>query len=144
MLCVHSVETDFRPGDWKVGDWRKVFYELEMHLCLRLTDMELACVDKQEKLEEFYGEAPDKLKALEQRIFACRPGGEEFNIGSQPQLNQVLFKELGIKPLGERGKSGHYSTKEEYMEVWANKHEICKLILDYRKLDKLIRTCQSG
>ena len=152
-LAKYAIDDAVRPFQLKqifdqgLEKWglEKVFYELEMPYVFVLTDMELAGVllDR-EKLEEFYGEAPDKLKALEQRIFACRPGGEEFNIGSQPQLNQVLFKELGIKPLGEKGKSGHYSTKEEYMEVWANKHEICKLILDYRKLDKLIGTYLTG
>ena len=152
-LAKYAIDDAVRPFQLKqifdqgLEKWglEKVFYELEMPYVFVLTDMELAGVlINREKLEEFYGEAPDKLKALEQRIFACRPGGEEFNIGSQPQLNQVLFKELGIKPLGEKGKSGHYSTKEEYMEVWANKHEICKLILDYRKLDKLIGTYLTG
>jgi DNA polymerase-1 len=152
-LAKYAIDDAVRPFQLKqifdqgLEKWglEKVFYELEMPYVFVLTDMELAGVlINREKLEEFYGEAPDKLKALEQRIFACRPGGEEFNIGSQPQLNQVLFKELGIKPLGEKGKSGHYSTKEEYMEVWANKHEICKLILDYRKLDKLIGTYLIG
>lgn len=152
-LAKYAIDDAVRPFQLKqifdqgLEKWglEKVFYELEMPYVFVLTDMELAGVllDR-EKLEEFYREAPDKLKELEQRIFACRPGGEEFNIGSQAQLNQVLFKELGIKPLGEKGKSGHYSTKEEYMEVWANKHEICKLILDYRKLDKLIGTYLIG
>lgn len=153
VLAKYAIDDAVRPFqlkqifDKELEKWglEKVFYELEMPYVFVLTDMELAGVlINREKLEEFYGEAPDKLKALEQRIFACRPGGEEFNIGSQPQLNQVLFKELGIKPLGEKGKSGYYSTKEEYMEVWANKHEICKLILDYRKLDKLIGTYLTG
>lgn len=153
VLAKYAIDDAVRPFqlkqifDKELEKWglEKVFYELEMPYVFVLMDMELAGVlINREKLEEFYGEAPDKLKALEQRIFACRPGGEEFNIGSQPQLNQVLFKELGIKPLGEKGKSGHYSTKEEYMEVWANKHEICKLILDYRKLDKLIGTYLTG
>ena len=152
-LAKYAIDDAVRPFQLKqifdqgLEKWglEKVFYELEMPYVFVLTDMELAGVlINREKLKEFYEEAPDKLKALEQRIFACRPGGEEFNIGSQPQLNQVLFKELGIKPLGEKGKSGHYSTKEEYMEVWANKHEICKLILDYRKLDKLIGTYLTG
>lgn len=153
VLAKYAIDDAVRPFQLKqifdqgLEKWglEKVFYELEMPYVFVLTDMELAGVlINREKLEEFYGEAPDKLKGLKQRIFACRPGGEEFNIGSQPQLNQVLFKELGIKPLGEKGKSGYYSTKEEYMEVWANKHEICKLILDYRKLDKLIGTYLTG
>jgi len=153
VLAKYAIDDAVRPFqlkqifDKELEKWglEKVFYELEMPYVFVLMDMELAGVlINREKLEEFYEEAPDKLKALEQRIFACRPGGEEFNIGSQPQLNQVLFKELGIKPLGEKGKSGYYSTKEEYMEVWANKHEICKLILDYRKLDKLIGTYLTG
>lgn len=153
VLAKYAIDDAVRPFQLKqifdqgLEKWglEKVFYELEMPYVFVLTDMELAGVlINREKLEEFYEEAPDKLKELKQRIFACRPGGEEFNIGSQPQLNQVLFKELGIKPLGEKGKSGYYSTKEEYMEVWANKHEICKLILDYRKLDKLIGTYLTG
>lgn len=123
----------------------KIFYELEMPFVFVLTEMELAGVQLNgDKLRSLHEGAPERLTALEKQIFAFRPSGEPFNIGSQPQLNQVLFEELGIKPIGERGKSGHYSTKEEHMETWAVNHEICKLILDYRKLGKLIGTYLEG
>ena len=126
-------------------DLEKVFYELEMPYVFVLSDMEMAgvLVDSA-KFEELSREAPAKLEQIEKQIYDLRPSGEPFNIRSQPQLNEVLFKELGIKPLGTKGKSGYYSTKEEYMKAWANSHEICKLILEHRKLEKLIGTYIEG
>jgi len=153
VLAKYAIDDAVRPLQLKaifdegLAKWNleKVFYELEMPYVFVLMDMELAgvLIDK-EKLDQFYSEAPAKLEDLKKKIYACRPSGEPFNIGSQQQLNKVLFEELGIKPLGEKGRSGFYSTKEEYMEIWANQHEICKLILDYRKLDKLIGTYLEG
>jgi DNA polymerase-1 len=64
--------------------------------------------------------------------------GEEFNIGSPKQLGDILFGKLGL-PVVQRNKSG-YSTNAEVLEKLAPKHEICALVLEHRKLDKLINT----
>lgn len=123
----------------------KVFYELEMPFVFVLMNLERAgiLIDK-EKIESMYSGAPAMLEQIKERIYALRPSGEPFNIASSIQLNQVLFNEMKIKPIGTRGKSGTYSTKEQNMEVWSHQHEICKLILDHRKLYKLIGTYLEG
>jgi DNA polymerase-1 len=64
--------------------------------------------------------------------------GRSFNIGSPKQMGEVLFDELKL-PVIKRTKTG-YSTDAEVLERLASKHEICREILEHRKLDKLINT----
>ncbi|MDP2341980.1 MAG: DNA polymerase I [Deltaproteobacteria bacterium] len=64
--------------------------------------------------------------------------GRVFNIGSPKQMGEVLFDELKL-PVIKRTKTG-YSTDAEVLERLASKHEICREILEHRKLDKLINT----
>ena len=53
-------------------------------------------------------------------------------------MQVVLFEDLKIKPL-KKTKTG-YSTSEEVLEKLADKHDIAKLILEYRELNKLSTT----
>lgn len=123
----------------------KIFFELEMPFLFVLLEMEIFGVKLDNTtLDGFKKDAPARIEELEKQIFALRPSGEPFNVNSYPQMNKVLFDELKIKPLGEKGKSGYYSTKEEYLDLWSNKHEICRLILDHRKLSKLTGTYLKG
>ena len=64
--------------------------------------------------------------------------GRAFHIGSPKQLGTVLFDELKL-PIIKRTKTG-YSTDADVLERLAAKHEICRAILEYRKIDKLIHT----
>ena len=89
-----------------------------------------------ENLEAMGIEFTGRLKSLEQRIYEL--AGHEFNIQSTQQLGVVLFDELEL-PVIKRTKSG-YSTNAEVLERLRPKHEIAQVILDYRKLAKLINT----
>jgi len=123
----------------------KVYRELEIPFVFILTEMEkTGAVLNKERLEELREEMPKQLEELKQEIYSLRPSGEPFNIGSQPQLNKVLFEELGIKPIGERGKSGYFSTKKENIEKWAKDYEIARKILECRRHEKLIGTYVEG
>jgi DNA polymerase-1 len=64
--------------------------------------------------------------------------GREFNIGSTKQLGAVLFDELKL-PVVKKTKTG-YSTDSEVLERLAQKHDIAKHILEFRKYEKLINT----
>lgn len=78
----------------------------------------------------------DKLAKLETEIFSL--AGHEFNIGSTKQLATVLFEELKL-PVVKKTKTG-YSTNQAVLERLAPKHEIAGLLLEHRKLAKLVST----
>lgn len=123
----------------------KVFCELEMPMVFILMDMEMTGIKLDtDMLRKHIKEAPKRLADLEQRMYAMRPNGKPFNANSAKQLNDILFKELKLKPIGEKGKSGLYSTKAEYMEVWAGQHKLPEMILEYRNLSKLMGTYLKG
>ena len=109
----------------------------EVRLGLVLAKMENAgiLVDKA-GLERLSEEFRHELAALEAKIFAL--AGHEFNVGSPKQLATVLFEEMGL-PIIKRTKTG-YSTNAEVLERLAAEHEIARLLLDYRKFEKLITT----
>lgn len=123
----------------------KAFADLEMPKLEVLTHMTLMGVklDKQE-LQKQFELAPNRLKEVEEAMYKLRPSGEPFNVNSPKQLNQVLFDECGIPPMGSVGKNGLYSTKAEYMEKWALKYPIAESILEARKLTKLLGTYLKG
>ena len=67
--------------------------------------------------------------------------GTDFNLSSPKEVSRVLFEHLGIKPIGKKGKSGSYSTKEEVLEkLSAQGYEIARLIGDHRSISKLLTT----
>ncbi len=83
------------------------------------------------KLSLEFGE---RLKLIQSEIYEL--AGREFNIASAPQLRQVLFDELGLKPTKKTPK-GEPSTDAEVLETLAASHPLPRLIVDYRQLDKL-------
>jgi DNA polymerase-1 len=115
----------------------KELLDHELPLSYVLAEMELAgvLVDKSD-LERLGVEFRATLAELEGRIW--REAGHEFNIGSTKQLADVLFEELKL-PTGKKTKTG-YSTDAEVLEALADSHEIGRLLVEHRKLAKLINT----
>ena len=75
------------------------------------------------------------LAARSARIYEL--AGESFNINSPKQLAEVLFDKLKL-PAGRRtGKTRVASTAVEVLEDLAATHELPRLILDWRSLQKL-------
>ncbi|NWF89690.1 MAG: DNA polymerase I [Ignavibacteriaceae bacterium] len=64
--------------------------------------------------------------------------GTEFNINSPKQLQEVLFKKLGLES-GKKTKTG-FSTDARSLENLRGEHEVIDLILDYRQVSKLKST----
>jgi DNA polymerase-1 len=76
-----------------------------------------------------------ELAALSAKIFDL--AGERFNINSPAQLSEVLFEKLKL-PAGKRtGKTKTASTAVEVLEELAAVHDLPRLVLDWRGLQKL-------
>jgi DNA polymerase-1 len=76
-----------------------------------------------------------ELERVGERIFEL--SGRRFNINSPKQLGEVLFTHLGLAAPAARGKSKNVSTAQDVLEFLSEKHEVPKLVLEYRHLSKL-------
>ena len=76
-----------------------------------------------------------QLAELSARIYAM--AGMEFNVNSPKQLGEVLFERLNLPALKKTGKTRSASTAVEVLEELAESHELPRLILDWRSLQKL-------
>ena len=76
-----------------------------------------------------------RLDALESRIFAL--AGEEFNVNSPRQLSVILFEKLALPTGRKTGKTRAASTSVEVLEELALQHELPRLVLEWRTVQKL-------
>jgi len=118
----------------------ELYYSLESPLIQVLAQMEYNGVKIDSSvLSEFSKEIQQELKVLESKIFNI--SGISFNVNSPQQLGHVLFNLMKLDPDAKKTKkSGQYSTGEEVLVKLAEKHEIARLIMDYRELQKLKST----
>lgn len=109
--------------------------DLPLSWVLGQMELDGILVDKA-NLEALGVEFGKRLSDYEKDIW--RSAGREFNIGSTKQLGEILFDELKL-PVIKKTKTG-YSTDVEVLEALAPKHEIARLLVEHRKLAKLINT----
>ncbi|MBI4849888.1 MAG: DNA polymerase I [Nitrospirae bacterium] len=115
----------------------KLFHDIEMPLTEVLAGMEIAGVKIDVPLmDTFSKKLTQELASIEKRIYFI--AGEEFNINSPKQLQEVLFEKLGLRTL-RKTKTG-YSTDVDVLEQLALEHELPKEIIEYRGLSKLQNT----
>ncbi len=76
-----------------------------------------------------------ELDRVGERIFEL--SGERFNINSPKQLGVVLFNHMGLPAPVKYGKGKTLSTAQDVLETLAEKHEVPRLVLEYRHLAKL-------
>ena len=76
-----------------------------------------------------------ELDALATRIFEL--AGVEFNINSPKQLAQVLFEKMQLPYTHRTGRSRAVSTAFDVLEELAQVHEMPRLVLEWRGLQKL-------
>jgi DNA polymerase I len=117
----------------------KLFREVESPLADVLAEMELAgiAVDV-DALGHMSAEFAESLERLMGEIHAL--AGGPFNIGSPPQLREVLFERLKLPTKGVRkGKTG-LSTDADVLAKLAGLHPLPQKILDWRQLSKLKST----
>lgn len=115
----------------------KLFSEIELPLVKVLFEMEkqgiLIDVDQIKRMSETYHQ---ELHELTEKIYSL--AGEEFNVNSPKQLQQILFEKLAIEYKGKKG------TSVEVLNAIRDKHEIVEYLLRYRKIAKLISTYLDG
>ncbi len=130
------LKKEFAPEIKKHG-LSKLLNEMEMPLIEVLADMEMAGVRIDlDLMESFSKKLAAELSSIEQRIYFA--AGEEFNINSPKQLQEILFEKLGLKPT-KKTKTG-FSTNADVLEQLAQQHELPKEIIEFRGLSKLKST----
>ncbi|HEU5399421.1 MAG TPA: DNA polymerase I, partial [Gammaproteobacteria bacterium] len=117
---------------------KKVFDEIEMPLVPVLLKMEHdgVLIDA-DMLRTQSAEIAAKLVKLQEK--AHKLAGEPFNLDSPKQLQNILFTKMGI-PAKRKTAGGQPSTAEDVLEELAEEHELPRVILDYRSLNKLKST----
>jgi DNA polymerase-1 len=111
---------------------------LEIPLLRVLTRMEMAgiAIDP-----EFFRAMRARLKReldlIQEEIF--KVAGTEFNVNSTPQLREILFERLGL-PVLKKTKTGASTDASVLEELAAEGHELPRLLLEYREMEKLRST----
>jgi DNA polymerase-1 len=118
---------------------RGVFEHIEMPLITVLSKIERTgvLIDGQilrEKSQQFAA----RMLELEQKAYDI--AGEEFNLGSPKQLQQILFEKLNLPVIKRSAKTKQPSTAEEVLQELALDYPLPKVILEYRSLSKLKST----
>jgi len=88
------------------------------------------------RMGEITARLADRVEELEARAYEL--AGEEFIIGSTPQVARILFEKLELTP-GRKGKTG-YSTDTRVLRSIRGEHEIVGVIEEWREYSKLLNT----
>ncbi len=115
-----------------------VYDQLEHPLIPVLVDIEQAGVRIDAAALAAQAERVDQeLARLASRVYEL--SGEEFNINSPKKLSEVLFDRLGMRTetIRRTTKTKAQSTSFEVLEELALTHELPKLVLEWRGLQKL-------
>ena len=88
-------------------------------------------------LAQHSAELSDRLVALKDTAWSL--AGEEFNVDSPKQLQEILYEKLGLPVLNKTPK-GAPSTAEAVLADLARDYELPATILEYRSLAKLKST----
>jgi DNA polymerase I len=88
------------------------------------------------RMGEITARLQDRVEELESTAYEL--AGEQFMLGSTPQVARILFEKLQLTP-GRKGKTG-YSTDTRVLRTIRGEHEIVGVIEEWRELTKLINT----
>ena len=117
----------------------KLFNEIEMPLVRVLSHIERngVLIDPQKLLAQSQ-EIEQRLAEVEAEVHQV--AGQEFNLASTKQLQEILFEKLGL-PVKKKTPKGAPSTNEEVLEELAQEgHIVPKLLIEHRGLSKLKST----
>ena len=117
----------------------QVYLELEAPLIPVLVEMEYwgICLDAK-FLQDYAQVLQAERQTLQEKILQLAK--QDFNLDSPKQVGEVLFDTLKLPYKGRKTKVGHYVTNEEKLSELQDQHEIIPLLLDYRRLSKLLST----
>ena len=119
---------------------RSLFYDIEMPLVGVLLEMEQAGVRVDvDLLESAIVDLSTELERIEEDFRRYTPG-DPVNINSPKEVGDFLFGHLGLSEKPKKTRTGQYSTREEDLEMVADRHPAVRLVLDYRGLSKLVNT----
>jgi len=111
-----------------------IYSEMELPLAPLLYRMEQAGLKlDRATLSDLSNYLGLELRKLTVKIYEL--AGREFNIGSPKQVGEVL-SELEMTS-GRKTSTGRVSTSKAVLEELAQTHELPRMIIDYRELDKL-------
>ena len=114
-----------------------LFEKIEIPLIMILGEMEIQGIHLDSNALSDYAKNLEKeISSAEQEIYS--EVGHEFNVASPKQLQEVLFKERGLKP-GKKTKTG-YSTDTSVLEELALFDSVPAQILKFREMSKLQST----
>jgi DNA polymerase-1 len=130
-LRLHDI---FRP-DLERSGLIGLFHDMEMPLLPVLADMEWSGIRIDAEFFRTFGrKISHDLRLVEEEIY--KVAGEQFNINSTPQLRTVLFDKLGL-PIGRKTKTGASTDASVLEELAAAGHQLPRLIMEFRQMDKL-------
>ena len=118
----------------------KLYTQVEMPLIEVLFDMEKegVCIDLR-TLEALSKKYLAEIQNIIEQIYEL--AGERFNVNSTQQLGKILFEKLNIASNAKKTKeTKSYKTTAEELEKYADEHEIVRLLLRYRKIQKINST----
>ena len=116
----------------------KIYTELEIPLIPVLARMERHGVALDpEQLAVQSEEISSRLDELIEQAYA--EAGQEFNLGSPKQLQEILFGKLEL-PVKRKTPGGQPSTAEDVLQELAIEHALPRIILEHRGLAKLKST----
>ncbi len=131
------IEEILAPRVREEGMWG-LYADLERPMIGILAEMEAVGVKVDvARLNDLSREFAAKIAVIEGEIY--KEAGRPFQIGSLPQLRQVLFDELKL-PSYKKTPGGDPSTDVEVLESLAAKHPLPKLLIEHRHFAKLKST----
>lgn len=132
-LCDYLVlRVDSMPG------LHRIYREIEMPFIHALANAEEngILLDKARLAEQSLS-FTEHIADLEARAYEL--AGEEFNVNSTKQLQEILFDKLDL-PVIKKTPKGQPSTNEAVLQELAESHELPRVILENRSLTKLKST----
>lgn len=120
------------------NDLKTVLNEIEMPLIQVLSYMEKNGIKIDvEYFKNYSLELELELSKIEKLIY--QEAGEIFNVNSPKQLGEILFEKMSL-PSGKKTKTGFSTDVSVLEDLEYMGFDIAKLILEYRKLNKLKNT----
>jgi DNA polymerase-1 len=115
-----------------------VFTDIELPLAEVLARMEQfgVLIDSQ-KLAQQSQNLAQRIIELEKQVHEL--AGQEFNLGSPKQLQEILYNKMNL-PVLKKTPKGAPSTAEEVLQELALAYPLPKLLMEYRGLSKLKNT----
>ena len=119
-------------------DQYELYEKIELPLIRVIADIEYTGVKiNSDNLSKQSDDLSMRIHQIEKKVY--KEAGQEFNIGSPKQIQEIFYDVLKL-PVLKKTPKGAPSTNEDVMNDLSEMHELPKLILEYRNLSKLKNT----